>query len=349
MLTGIHCVYGKEKLLRMWLGLRPFVLLYDADAVEVILSSNTLTDKSAEYAWLKPWLGEGLVTSNKNKWKTRRKILTPAFHFRILQDFLPIINEQSHVLVAKTRRLCHEGKTSPAELLPLITLCTLDTICETAMGIKVRAQENESDYVQCLHQVSELVVFRLTRPWLWPDFLFYNSSHGKRFKRCLKVMQDFTARVIADRKKEWIENNGQLLLNRQQTGEEDEYKANSVTQRDEHSNQLMVNQLKQSEFQVNSFKAGNKTRLAFLDLLLHQHLVNKSLSIQDVREEVDTFMFAVSSSLFNCFLLLLLILTHSLCKLQNRGMTQQRWPSVGPFTCWDCILTYKKGSGKKWT
>lgn len=263
----------------MWLGLRPFVLLYDADAVEVILSSNTLTDKSAEYSWLKPWLGEGLVTSNKNKWKTRRKILTPAFHFRILQDFLPIINEQSHVLVYKTRKMIREGKTSPyAELLPIVTLCTLDTICETAMGIKVGAQENESSYVKSLHQVSELVVFRLTRPWLWPDILFFNSSHGKRFKSCLKVMQDFTSKVIADRKKDWIQNNQHLLLSE-----------------DQNVSQVTKETKDQSEVTSSSTASnGAKARLAFLDLLLHQHLINKSLTLQDVREEVDTFMFAVS-------------------------------------------------------
>ena len=156
MMMGIYELYGNEKLLRMWLGFRPFIMLFDPDSVEVVLSSNTLTDKSVEYMFLKPWLGEGLVTSQKAKWKQRRKILTPAFHFKILHDFLPIMNEQAHILVNKIYGLFKEGKTSPyPNLLELITLCTLDVICETAMGTSVNAQtSDQSVYVKSLHQVS---------------------------------------------------------------------------------------------------------------------------------------------------------------------------------------------------
>lgn len=280
-------------------------LLVSSITNQLINCQITQLDKSSEYSWLKPWLGEGLVTSNKNKWKTRRKILTPAFHFKILQDFLPIINEQSGVLISKIYRLISEGKTDDehfeekeksrhleTNVLPLITLCTLDTICETAMGIKVYAQDRESKYVNALHQVSELVVFRLTRPWLWPDFIFYGSSYGKRFKRCLKVMQEFTQTVIKERREDWIKNNGHLL-------EEESTETNDIRMKSIKTNntELKIIQTNNSELKSSeSFTFGEnnnkKRRLAFLDLLLHQHLVNETLTLEDVREEVDTFMFA---------------------------------------------------------
>lgn len=249
------------------------------------------------------------MTSNKNKWKIRRKILTPAFHFKILQDFLPIINEQSHVLISKLYRLISEKNHEPNDnqletnILPLITLCTLDTICETAMGIKVYAQEKESKYVKCLHQVSELVVFRLTRPWLWPDFLFYSSRHGKRFKSCLKIMQDFTQNVIMERKDDWIRDNGHLLDERSSEKKSSDMKISEskVVERERTDSEIVESlkvEAKDNSKRTNCDNQGvnqennNKRRLAFLDLLLHQHLVNETLSLEDVREEVDTFMFA---------------------------------------------------------
>ncbi|KAI1303756.1 Cytochrome P450 4c3 [Halotydeus destructor] len=255
MLTGITGIFQGEKLVKMWMGARPFVLIFTPEAVETVLSSNTLTEKSVEYDWLKPWLGEGLVTSSKYKWRARRKVLTPAFHFRILEDFQPIINEQAHVLINKLARLAQKGQTEDIDFLPLATLCTLDTICETAMGIKVGCQENESDYVKSLHQLSGIVITRLTRPWLWPDWIFHLSRHGRRFNQCLKIMQDFTMSVIKDRKRQWIENSESKMAD---NGNEPEVE--------------------------NGKGAGN--RRAFLDLLLEQHMVNK-WSLEDMREELD--------------------------------------------------------------
>jgi len=47
----------------LWVGLRPFIFLYKVEAIQPLLSSSVHIDKSLEYAYLKPWLGTGLVTS----------------------------------------------------------------------------------------------------------------------------------------------------------------------------------------------------------------------------------------------------------------------------------------------
>lgn len=53
----------------------------------MILSSTRHTDKSMFYHFLEPFMGQGLLISGGSKWFQRRKILTPAFHFNILQQF----------------------------------------------------------------------------------------------------------------------------------------------------------------------------------------------------------------------------------------------------------------------
>lgn len=49
--------------IRLWIGHKVVVFLYDPRDVEVILSSHVYIDKSAEYQFFKPWLGDGLLIS----------------------------------------------------------------------------------------------------------------------------------------------------------------------------------------------------------------------------------------------------------------------------------------------
>lgn len=48
---------------KLWLGPKLIVLLYDPRDVELVLSSQVYIDKSYEYSFFQPWLGEGLLIS----------------------------------------------------------------------------------------------------------------------------------------------------------------------------------------------------------------------------------------------------------------------------------------------
>ncbi len=58
-------------------------------------------------------------------------MLTPAFHFNILEAFLPAMNEQSQVLVTKIRQQVIESQEKGAvlDVVPYITYAALDIIC----------------------------------------------------------------------------------------------------------------------------------------------------------------------------------------------------------------------------
>jgi cytochrome P450 len=67
------------------------------------------------------------LNSVGEKWRRRRKILTPAFHFKILEDFIDVFVDQSLILVKKLKR--EVGNESGFNIFPYVTLCTLDIIC----------------------------------------------------------------------------------------------------------------------------------------------------------------------------------------------------------------------------
>lgn len=118
----------------------------DPNDVEVILSGTKTMHKSAEYDFLEPWLGEGLLVSFGQKWITRRKIITPTFHFTILEQFVTSFDEQTNILVQKLKPHVNKGDFN---VYPYTTLSALDIICKTSMGAEIHAQDHpETPYVQ---------------------------------------------------------------------------------------------------------------------------------------------------------------------------------------------------------
>uniref|UniRef100_A0A8C1U2C9 aromatase n=1 Tax=Cyprinus carpio TaxID=7962 RepID=A0A8C1U2C9_CYPCA len=200
-------------LAKVWVGPVPFLILYHAENIEVVLSNSRHLDKSYSYRFLHPWLGTGLLTSTGEKWRNRRKMLTPTFHFSILSDFLEVMNEQTDILIKKMQKHI-DGE--PFNCFSYITLCALDIICETAMGKKIYAQSNsDSEYVQSVYKMSDIISKRQRSPWLWPDWIYKKLKEGKEHSRRLRILHSFTASVIKERSKFMSSEPDQELRKRQ--------------------------------------------------------------------------------------------------------------------------------------
>lgn len=145
------------------------------------------------------------------------------------------------------------------------------------MGVEVNAQINsDSVYVKAVKEwevswtlktfilsTKTLPRFRITMilssrffdAFKRSNFLFQFTEMARRQKIVLKILHDFTDKVIVERRQE-LENNAKEGKN---TEEEDD--------------------------------SGVKRKLALLDVLLQSTIDGKPLSNMDIREEVDTFMF----------------------------------------------------------
>lgn len=60
------------------------------------------------------------------KWQTRRKILTPTFHFNILKQFVDILIEESDCMI---KTLKDVKGTVVKDLVPFMSEHTLNAIC----------------------------------------------------------------------------------------------------------------------------------------------------------------------------------------------------------------------------
>lgn len=128
------------------------------------------------------------------------------------------------------------------------------------MGVSINAQTDpESKYSRAVRKVLDLFTLRFLSPWLWNDTIFQLSPTGMEQRRTIRFLHDFTTSVIKRRTKE-------------------------IT--DKMSCDGTALEATMSEL-------GTKRVLAFLDSLLTQRIKDPaSLSDEDIRSEVDTFMSA---------------------------------------------------------
>ncbi|KRT82235.1 cytochrome P450 [Oryctes borbonicus] len=236
-------------LARTWNGSQPDVHMTKPEHLQVIM--NKYITKGKQYESLHPWLGQGLLTSKGSKWYQHRKLITPTFHFKILENFMPIFVEKTKTLLGI---LDSKAGGDICNIYPDITHCALDIICETAMGVNVNAMSNDDNkYVKSVYNISEVLLWKALRPYI-PYFLFNFMKQGRKFKEALDVLHGFSKDVISKRKK--------FLKSK-------------------------INKRKPKDEDV----LGGRKRLSFLDMLIEASQDGKVLSDTDIREEVDTFMF----------------------------------------------------------
>ena len=236
-----------------FIGSKLFVILSNPEDAESVLSSHVLIEKSDEYDFIMAWLGTGLLTSTGQKWFQRRKVLTPAFHFKILEQFVEVFDKNSEILVENISKI----GVKEFDIFPLITLCALDVICQTSMGVEVNAQKNsDSEYVQAVKGLSRVISSRFLNAVYRSNIIFNLSPLYWKQRKFLKIVHGFTDNVIIARREELRKSQNEKI----------------VAEKVENA-------------------IGVKKRMALLDILLQSTINGQPLSNMDIREEVDTFMF----------------------------------------------------------
>ncbi|GMS95443.1 hypothetical protein PENTCL1PPCAC_17618, partial [Pristionchus entomophagus] len=201
--------------------------------------SNDEITKGDEYEVLVPWLGRGLLISTGDKWRSRRKMLTPTFHFSMLDEYIATMNRHAKICVD----LLEDRVGKKVDMYPVVKMCALDIICETTMGKELDSQRQPNQpYVEAIVNLMRIGTEVGMKFYLWPPIMRYILGVQQEFDRFNIVAQKFTQTVISER----------------------------------------TSGLLKGDVEAN--------KRAFLDLLLEQK-EKQNLSDEDIREEVDTFMF----------------------------------------------------------
>ena len=189
VLEGFHLVSsekGADGFFTFWLGPIPFVQLSSPELVGEFITNYGDLPKSFFYDTLRIGLGDGLLTSGGKKWRYHRKLLTPTFHFKILESFMPTVRQNLNIL---TNRLAEDAQKNDGvieDISKYIFPCTLDVLCESSMGININAQEHpESEFNKFFHTLLKITCKMTFEPLLWVNSissLHPFTSFGRKLK-----------------------------------------------------------------------------------------------------------------------------------------------------------------------
>ncbi|XP_043270995.1 cytochrome P450 4g15 [Venturia canescens] len=269
-----------DQVIKLWIGPKLIIFLVDPRDVEVVLSSHVYLDKSTEYRFFKPWLGNGLLISTGPKWRAHRKLIAPTFHLNVLKSFIDLFNANSHAVVERMRK--EEGK--PFNVHYYMSECTVQILLETAMGVSKQTQDRSGlEYAMAVMKMNGIIHLRHTKVWLRPDWLFNLSKYGKEQMHLLEIIHGLTKKVI-QRKKDDFKSGKRNFIS---TSTAEAKNADTVQGLSFGQSAGLKDDLDVDD----SNDVGEKKRLAFLDLLVEASQDGVVLTDEEVKEQVDTIMF----------------------------------------------------------
>lgn len=203
----------KTGLFKLFFGPIPMVIVTSAEPASVLLKSKTLP-KSFIYKYL-DMAAVGLANLNGEKWKYHRKLLTPAFDYKIIQELPAIISANDKGLQTLLNKAVDtSGRVE--NLGALMSMCALRVLLESAVGLNDEImsdllQKNGENTIEELEatfdESANLLVERMLYPWNYFDAIYKMTNAGKRMQELLDFMTGLVQQVLDRRTSDLANNN----------------------------------------------------------------------------------------------------------------------------------------------
>ncbi|XP_078352881.1 cytochrome P450 4F1-like isoform X3 [Oculina patagonica] len=200
----LKCTIDYKTCYSLWFGpLKSLVVLCHPDTIKVIQSSNAPKERFV-YNLVRPFIGDGLVVSEGDKWFRMRRLLTPAFHFEILKPYARVFQESTNVLLEKWSS---QG-SGEVELFHHVSLMTLDSVLKCALSYRsnCQTQEKKDPYIIAVYEASNQILTRLINPLLHNDYVYKWTPEGRKFYKNCDIAHAKADGIIKARRKALQDN-----------------------------------------------------------------------------------------------------------------------------------------------
>ncbi|XP_035699768.1 cytochrome P450 4F22-like isoform X1 [Branchiostoma floridae] len=169
--------------------------VHHPDYIKAVLQRPDKKDERV-YGLLRPWLGDGLLTTSGAKWFRNRRLLTPGFHFEVLRPYVKLFSDSTNVMLENWEE---SGAGTSIDVFQHVSLMTLDSMLKCALSQDTGCQKRKTfnSYISVVHELSALVMSRAKGLMAFvSDFIYYNSASGKRYKKACKEVHQFSEKII---------------------------------------------------------------------------------------------------------------------------------------------------------
>ncbi|XP_033220656.1 cytochrome P450 4C1-like [Belonocnema kinseyi] len=183
---------------RFIIGSKVAVLIHDPEHTKAVFLSPKAAEKIEFFDFIKPWLGNGLVSAPREVWRVHRKLIQPAFVPEIMQSFVTIFQKTSISLIDE---LTGKVNSLEFEVYPYLSFNAFRNICESSLGMSVKTKTKEIEqFLEASERVMEVVTQRSFSPWIHSDIIFNVTNTSKVFYNTVKYLNSFTTNVIKKRR-----------------------------------------------------------------------------------------------------------------------------------------------------
>ena len=245
----------RHKVTRTCLG--PSVIMINVHHPDAVKNSKA-PKSDLFYSALLPMLGEGLLVVKGEKWARNRRLLTPAFHFAILKQYVSVYNNCFETFFQKwmDSARCNQSVL----VFDTISLLSLDIILKCAFSYSSKCQDvkNKHPYIRAIYELCDLTFMRFLNPLNYYDWIYSLTRSGRRVKHLCNLVHRHAEEVICKRRKALKLDNTATSIERKE---------------------VFAAVAKQGRY------------LDFLDILLSsEDEEGNGLTDIEIRNEVDTFM-----------------------------------------------------------
>ena len=185
--------YGDAVRMPMW-PTRAMYIFSTPDAVKHILQDNHRNYRKAfTYNYLKPVVGEGLLTSHGDLWLRQRRLVAPMFHRKRVQSYGETMLETIDEMLADWERLADGKRLDAAKAMSQVTLSIAGKLLFN------RDIGRDSDWIgDAMLLLFRDVNERITSPLALPRGV--PTPHNRRVQKAIDDLEALVYDLIEDRR-----------------------------------------------------------------------------------------------------------------------------------------------------